>query len=94
MWPVNKVEIYFAIIGFVDCKWSNLNASSVLSWNEIKYLTSLLPIKNMKLTFGLDFDLRRIEVPRLIRLRMFRELSRDAVKFDLDIYIKYFYLTK
>ena len=26
MWPVNKVEIHFAKIGFVDCKWSNLNA--------------------------------------------------------------------
>ena len=26
MWPVNQVEIYFAKIGFVDSKWSNLNA--------------------------------------------------------------------
>ena len=26
MWPVNKVEIHFAKIGFVDCKWSNSNA--------------------------------------------------------------------
>ena len=26
MWPVNKVEIHFAKIGFVDCKWPNLNA--------------------------------------------------------------------
>ena len=26
MWPVHKVEIYFAKIGFVDSKWSNLNA--------------------------------------------------------------------
>ena len=26
MWPVKKVEIYFSEIGFVDSKWSNLNA--------------------------------------------------------------------
>ena len=26
IWPVNKVEIHFAKIGFVDCKWSNSNA--------------------------------------------------------------------
>ena len=26
-WLVNKVEIDFAKIGFVNCKWSNLNAS-------------------------------------------------------------------
>ena len=26
MWPVNQVEVYFAKIGFVDSKWSNLNA--------------------------------------------------------------------
>ena len=26
MWPVNKGEIHFAKIGFVDSKWSNLNA--------------------------------------------------------------------
>ena len=26
IWPVNKVEIHFAKIGFMDCKWSNLNA--------------------------------------------------------------------
>ena len=26
IWPVNKVEIHFAKTGFVDCKWSNLNA--------------------------------------------------------------------
>ena len=26
MWAVNKVEIHFAKIGFMDCKWSNLNA--------------------------------------------------------------------
>ena len=26
IWPVNKVEIHFAKIGFVDCKWPNLNA--------------------------------------------------------------------
>ena len=26
MWPVNKVEIHFAKIDFLDSKWSNLNA--------------------------------------------------------------------
>ena len=26
MWLANKVEIYFAKIGFVDSRWSNLNA--------------------------------------------------------------------
>ena len=26
MWLVNKVEIHFAKIGFVECKWFNLNA--------------------------------------------------------------------
>ena len=26
MWPVNKVEIYLWKMGFMDCKWSNLNA--------------------------------------------------------------------
>ena len=25
MWLINKVEIYFSKIGFVNCKWSNLN---------------------------------------------------------------------
>ena len=24
IWPVNKVEIHFAKIGLVDCKWPNL----------------------------------------------------------------------
>ena len=26
MWLLNKVETHFAKVGFVDCKWSNLNA--------------------------------------------------------------------
>ena len=26
IWPVNEVEIHFAKMGFVDCKWSNSNA--------------------------------------------------------------------
>ena len=33
MWFVNKVEIYFSKIGFMDCKWSNLNdAGSCSPW--------------------------------------------------------------
>ena len=33
MWPVNKVEIHIAKTGFVDCKWSNLNAlGSINPW--------------------------------------------------------------
>ena len=30
MWLVNKVEIYKSKIGFLYCKWSNLNASRVI----------------------------------------------------------------
>ena len=26
MWLVNKVEICYGKVGFIDCKWSNLNA--------------------------------------------------------------------
>ena len=31
MWPVNKLEIQFAKIGFVDCKWSNSNAQGSIT---------------------------------------------------------------
>ena len=31
MWPIKKVEIYFSKIGFVDSKWSNLNAPGSLT---------------------------------------------------------------
>ena len=35
MWLVNKVEIYFAKIGFVECKWSNRNAPVLYSpWSH------------------------------------------------------------
>ena len=32
MWPVTKVKIHFAKIGYLDCKWSNLNASVIYPW--------------------------------------------------------------
>ena len=41
MWPVKEVEIHFAKISFVDCKWSNLNvlgsytSSSPSLWGSI-----------------------------------------------------------
>ena len=38
MWSVNKVEIYYAKIGFMDCKWSNLNAQ----WSYTPWCYSLL----------------------------------------------------
>ena len=35
IWPVNKLEIHFAKMGFVDCKCSNLNApGSYTSWSH------------------------------------------------------------
>ena len=35
MWPVNKVEIHIAKIGFMDCKWPNLNApGSYTPWSH------------------------------------------------------------
>ena len=35
MWLINKVEIDFARAGFVDCKWSNLNAPGLyLLWSH------------------------------------------------------------
>ena len=35
MWLVEKVEIHFAKMGFVDCKWSNLNVpGSYTPWSH------------------------------------------------------------
>ena len=43
MWIVNKMEIYFAKIGFIDCKWSNLNRpSSYTPWCLDSLLVSTL----------------------------------------------------
>ena len=38
---VNKVEIYFSKIGFVDCKWSNLNAQGHLPLGAIHFWGTL-----------------------------------------------------
>ena len=36
IWRVNKVEIHLAKIGFVECKWSNLNApGSYTPWSHL-----------------------------------------------------------
>ena len=40
IWLVNKVEIYFAKIGFMDCKWSNLNVPTAY-YTGSKVLCSL-----------------------------------------------------
>ena len=44
MWPVNKVEIHFAKIGFLYSKWCNLNASgSSPPWCHPHYLLTSQP---------------------------------------------------
>ena len=42
MWAVNKVEIYIAKIGFVDSKWSNVNASRLYTLGSTIVLSALI----------------------------------------------------
>ena len=51
MWPAKNVEIPFAKIGFVDCKWSNLNAPVPVSYI---FLASFNFGVNSGLPFSLD----------------------------------------
>ena len=50
MWPVNKVENHFAKIGFVDCKWSNLNAPGSYTCPLVSFTFGV----NSGLPFSLD----------------------------------------
>ena len=42
MWLVNKVEIYFSIMGFLDSKWSNLNTPGPFTSSKLSLVVSLV----------------------------------------------------